>query len=250
MFKFHLETDPHAYKFHCETNSYTLRSMTNLNKYQQYLPSLLGPTHKLVLRLHRTYHQHQKVWKELNNRRMMKASIIEARSTQVTKSTLGTKGSILPSSFMQRLPFAYIPEDLQNQILSAKLVNIPDKEMPLAGFPHSSFSLFLPHTYPQQEYLSMAVYLDDTPASRCKDVEDCLEIEDMLVTNSYLYGDNDNNDANLVNWDTPPCEGGNVTNPSTSRPLFGRIPPPFNLIPPSNPLFTSSTQPSWLLGCP
>jgi hypothetical protein len=41
-----------------------------------------------------------------------------------------------------------------------------------------------------------------------------------------------------------------VTNPSTSRPLFGRIPPLFNLIPPSNPLFASSTQPLWLLGCP
>jgi hypothetical protein len=42
----------------------------------------------------------------------------------------------------------------------------------------------------------------------------------------------------------------NVTNPSTSRPLFGGIPPPFNPIPPSNPLFASLTQPSWLLGRP
>src|SRR5580658_2755185 len=41
-----------------------------------------------------------------------------------------------------------------------------------------------------------------------------------------------------------------VTNPSTPRPLFGGIPPPFNPIPPSNPLFASSTQPSWLLGHP
>jgi hypothetical protein len=44
--------------------------------------------------------------------------------------------------------------------------------------------------------------------------------------------------------------GDGVTNPSTSRPLFSRISPPFNLIPPSNPLFTSFTQPLWLLGCP
>jgi hypothetical protein len=96
----------------------------------------------------------------------------------------------------------------------------------------------------------MAVYLDDTPASRCEDVEDCLEIEDMLITDSYLYGDNDNDDANLANRDAPPCEGGNVTNPSTPRPLFSGIPPPFNPIPPSNPLFASLTQPSWLLGRP
>jgi hypothetical protein len=112
MFKFRIETDPHAYKFHCETDLYALQSTTNLDKYQQYLPSLLGPTHELVSRLRRTYHQHQKAWKKLDNRRMVKASIIESQSTRVTESTLETKESIPPSSFMQRLPFAYIPEDL------------------------------------------------------------------------------------------------------------------------------------------
>jgi Integrase core domain len=49
---------------------------------------------------------------------------------------------------------------------------------------------------------------------------------------------------------SPQSEKMTVTNPNTSRPLFGGIPPPFNPIPPSNPLFTSSTQPSWLLGQP
>jgi hypothetical protein len=36
-------------------------------------------------------------------------------------------------------------------------------------------------------------------------------------------------------------------NPNTPRPLFGGIIPPFNLIPPSNPLSVSPTQPSQLL---